>query len=177
MGAYIAAVRGLLVAGKTVTIDGQPTRMLHAEGLTLSRPVSVEIWLSALGPRAVELAAEVADGIIGLPVRQPLRAATMLAGTVLDVDELPDSERVREAVGPWKVVAYHEAYDVAGAAAVDAMPGGRAWREAVEELALPEQRHLLTHEGHVTHLSQRDRPLLDERSGRAQRIPGDGWRP
>ena len=163
MGAYIAAVRGLL-AGETVTIDGQPTRMLHAEGLTLSRPVSVEIWLSAFGPRAVELAAEVADGIIGLPVRQPLRAATMLAGTVLDVDELPDSERVREAVGPWKVVAYHEAYAVAGAAAVDAMPGGRAWREAVEELALPGQRHLLIHEGHVTHLSQRDRPLLDERS-------------
>ena len=32
-GCYVAAVRGLL-AGETVTIDGQPARMLHADGLT-----------------------------------------------------------------------------------------------------------------------------------------------
>lgn len=166
---YVTAVRGLL-AGETVTIDGQPAQMLHAEGLALTRPVSVELWMSAFGPRAVELAAQVADGIIGLPVGHPLPTATMLAGTVLDPDESPNSERVREAVGPWKVVAYHEAYSMAGAAAVDAMPGGRAWREALEKLAPPGRRHLLTHEGHVTHLSPRDRPLVGESAGFPVRV-------
>lgn len=41
------------------------------------------------------------------------------------------------------------------------MRGGRAWREALERLALPGDRHLLTHEGHVTYLTERDRLLLD----------------
>ena len=41
------------------------------------------------------------------------------------------------------------------------MPGGRAWREALEALAPEGERHLLAFEGHVTHLTERDRPLLD----------------
>ncbi|MFZ0834989.1 MAG: LLM class flavin-dependent oxidoreductase, partial [Mycobacterium sp.] len=164
LGDYVTAVRGLL-AGQIVTIDGQAAQMLHAEGLAPERPVSVELWLSAFGPRAVELATQVADGIIGLPRPHPLPTATMLAGTVLDAHESPDSDRVREAVGPWKVVAYHEAYAIGGAPAVDAMPGGRAWREALENLAPPAQRHLLTHEGHVTQLSERDRPLVEQTTG------------
>lgn len=45
------------------------------------------------------------------------------------------------------------------------MPGGQTWREAVEELAPPGQRHLVTHEGHVTQLTERDYGLLDQGSG------------
>lgn len=41
------------------------------------------------------------------------------------------------------------------------MAGGRAWREALENLAPPGQRHLLTHEGDVTHLTARDHVALD----------------
>ena len=41
------------------------------------------------------------------------------------------------------------------------MPGGRAWREALEALASDGERHLLTFEGHVTHLPERDRKLLE----------------
>ncbi len=44
---------------------------------------------------------------------------------------------------------------------MDALPGGRAWREAIEALAPEHERHLLTFQGHVTHLPQRDRALLD----------------
>lgn len=97
---YVTAVRGLL-AGETVTIDGQPARMLHAAGLTAPRPVDVELWLSVFGPRGLELADQIADGIIGLPVRQRLPTATLVAGTVLDPGEDHDSGRVREAVGLW----------------------------------------------------------------------------
>ena len=161
LGNYVTAVRGLL-AGETVTIDGRPSKMLHAKGLAAPRPIDVEIWLSAFGPRAVELAEQIADGIVGLPVRHALPTATLMAGTVLDRGEDRDSHRVREAVGPWKVVHYHEAYAIAGPDAVDAMPGGRAWRDTLEDLAPQGERHLLTHEGHVTHLTQRDRVLLDQ---------------
>lgn len=157
---YVTAVRGLL-RGDTVTIDGEPARMLHTDGMTAARPVDVEIWLSVFGPRGIELAGNIADGIIGAPAANALPVATLIAGTVLDGDEDAASDRVREAVGPWQVVSYHETYSVAGADAVDAMPGGRAWREALERLVPPGERHLLTHEGHVTHLTDRDRLLLN----------------
>jgi 5,10-methylenetetrahydromethanopterin reductase len=160
LGRYVIAVRGLL-AGETVTIDGQPARMLHAEGLAAPRPIDVEIPLSVFGPKGLALAADIADGIVGLPGHGPLPVATLMAGTVLDAGEDRDTARVRDAVGPWKVVGYHEAYAVVGPEAVDAMPGGRDWREALEALAPEGQRHLLTHEGHVTHLTERDRVLLD----------------
>ena len=158
---YVTTVRGLL-AGETVTIDGQPARMLHADGLTAPRPVDVEFWLSVFGPRGLELAGRIADGIIGLPTPNALPVATLMAGTVLDAGEDANSPRVRKAVGPWQVVGYHEAYAIAGADAVDAMPGGQAWRETLEALAPQGERHLLTHAGHVTQLSDRDRPLLDD---------------
>jgi 5,10-methylenetetrahydromethanopterin reductase len=113
------------------------------------------------GPRAVELAERIADGIVGGPVAHRIPTATMFPGTVLDPGELRDSDRVRAAAGLWQVVGYHEAYAVAGADAIDAMPGGRAWRQELEGVATPGQRHLLTHEGHFTHLTARDRALLD----------------
>ncbi|WP_216913862.1 LLM class flavin-dependent oxidoreductase [Nocardia noduli] len=158
VGEYLSAVRGLL-EGQTVTIDGSPVRMLHAEGLAAPRPVDAQIWLSAFGPRAIELAGRVADGIIGQHPHPTLPTATMRAGTVLEPGEHRESRRVREAVGPWRAVAYHEAYAIAGARAVDAMPGGAQWRAEVERLAPEDERHLLTHQGHVTHLTERDLPL------------------
>ena len=158
---YVTAVRALL-AGETTVIDGQPVRMLHAEDLAAPRPVDVEIWLSVFGPRGIELATEIADGIIGLPMQHALPIATLMPGTVLQPGEDRRSDRVRKAAGPWQVVSYHEAYSVVGPEAVDAMPGGRAWRDALEDLAPEGERHLFTHQGHVTHLTERDHVLLDE---------------
>jgi 5,10-methylenetetrahydromethanopterin reductase len=155
---YVSAVRGLL-SGDTVVIDGRPARMLHAPGLAAPRPVYVPIWLSVFGPRGAALADEIADGIIG-PVHRRLPAAMIVSGTVVDADEDADSARVLEAIAPWRVVDWHEAYATGGAEAVDALPGGREWREALEALAETGERHLLTYEGHVTHLCERDRLLL-----------------
>ncbi len=110
---YVTAVRALL-AGETTMIDGRPVRMLHAEDLAAPRPVDVEIWLSVFGPRGIELAAEIADGIIGLPMEHALPVAMLMPATVLEPGEDRGSQRVREAVGPWQVVSYHEAYSVVG---------------------------------------------------------------
>ncbi|WP_018636415.1 LLM class flavin-dependent oxidoreductase [Parafrankia elaeagni] len=156
---HVASLRKLL-AGETAVVDGKPARMLHWPGLAAERPLDVPLWLSVLGPRGNERAPEVADGTIG-PPHPTLPTATMVSGTVLDPGEDPHSTRVREAVGPWRVVTPHTAYAVGGAAAVDALPGGQAWRAELEALAPEDQRHLLTFEGHVTHLSPRDVPLVE----------------
>jgi 5,10-methylenetetrahydromethanopterin reductase len=156
---YVETVRGLL-AGETATYDGTAIRMLHSAGLAQRRPIDVPIWLSVFGPKGVAMAGDIADGIIGLP-HPTLPTATMVSGTVLDPGESADSARVQEAIAPWRVVAWHETYASRGADAVDAMPGGRDWRTALEALAPPEQRHLLAFEGHVTDLCERDRSLLD----------------
>jgi 5,10-methylenetetrahydromethanopterin reductase len=157
--AYVASLRELL-AGKTVELEGRPARMLHGPGLAAPRPIAVPVWLSVMGPRGNERAAEVADGTIG-PPHPTLPAATLVSGTVLESGEEIDSSRVREVIGPWRVVDWHAAYAVGGADAVDAMPGGAQWRSALEALAPARERHLLAFEGHVTHLAARDVPLLD----------------
>jgi 5,10-methylenetetrahydromethanopterin reductase len=156
---YVTTLRRLL-AGETADVDGVPARMLHAPGLAEPRPVEVPLWLSTFGPRGATIAGEVADGVIG-PPHPTLPSAMLVSGTVLEPGEDPASSRVREAIGPWRVVDWHNAYATAGAEAVDALPGGQAWREALEALAPEDERHLLTFEGHVTHLAERDRLLLE----------------
>jgi 5,10-methylenetetrahydromethanopterin reductase len=155
---YVGTLRKLL-GGETVVVDGEAARMLHWRGLTADRPVGVPLWLSVLGPRGNSRASEVADGTIG-PRHPTLPTATMVSGTVLEPGEDPASPRVREAIGPWRVVRWHTAYAVRGPDAVDSMPGGAQWRAALEALAPEDQRHLLTFEGHVTHLPDRDVSLL-----------------
>lgn len=156
---YVGSLR-LLLAGETVVIDGKAVRMLHWPGMTASRPVRVPLWLSVMGPRGNARAHEVADGIIG-PPHPMLPSAVMMAGTVLEPGESPCSSRVLKAVGPWGVIPWHTAYTYGGAAAVDALPGGAAWRAVLEALAPAEERHLFVFEGHVTHLAERDLPLLE----------------
>ena len=156
---YVTALRQLL-AGETAIVDGAPTRMLHADGLAEPRPIEVPLWLSVFGPRGIALADGIADGIIGPPHRT-LPAAMIVSGTVLEEGEEAGADRVREAIGPWRVVDWHNAYATGGAEAVDALPGGAGWREALEALAPEGERHLLAFEGHVTHLTDRDRPLLE----------------
>lgn len=56
---------------------------------------------------------------------------------------------------------YHAVYERGGTAAVDALPGGRGWREAVE--AHPEaERHLAIHQGHLVKANPSDEPHVAE---------------
>ena len=77
--------------------------------------------------------------------------------TVLEDGEDLSAERVVDAAGPGAVMLYHATYERAGAEVVDALPGGRAWREAIE--ACPEsERHLAIHAGHAVAANPRDEP-------------------
>jgi 5,10-methylenetetrahydromethanopterin reductase len=105
---YVTALRQLL-AGETAIVNGKPARMLHASGLAEPRPIEVSLWISVFGPRGTALAGDVADGIIG-PPHPTLPAAIITSATMLDPGEDQGSNRVREAIGPWRVVDWHNAY-------------------------------------------------------------------
>jgi 5,10-methylenetetrahydromethanopterin reductase len=159
LGRYVRQVRGLLDGG-TVEIDGRAARMMHVESITAPRPIPVEIWLSAFGPKGQQLARDIADGVIG-PSVDGMPAAAMSHGTVLDPGEEFGSPRSLAAAAPYLLYDYHAAYEQ-GPAKVDALPGGAAWRAAVTDRAAarPDADHLLVHEGHVTHVNDLDREYL-----------------
>jgi 5,10-methylenetetrahydromethanopterin reductase len=89
--------------------------------------------------------------------------AVARSGTVLDPGEALASARVFDALAPAIALVYHALYESAGAA-VDQLPGGKAWREAIERVP-PERRHLAVHEGHCVEVPPRERALLDPSVG------------
>jgi 5,10-methylenetetrahydromethanopterin reductase len=156
-----------LLAGETVDWDGARIKMMHPAGCGAARPIEVPILIGADGPKGLAVAAELGDGVFSAAVPQPdaVNAAEWRAllafGTVLEEGEQLTSARVVDAAGPGAVVMYHAVYERGGAAAVDGLPGGRGWREAVEEH--PEsERHLAIHEGHLVRANPRDEPYVAE---------------
>lgn len=152
-------VRALL-AGEVVDVDGRRQRMMHFADMAMPRPIEVPLWASVFGPVGRSTATSFADGVIVYGEPHPeLPSAEMVSGTVLDDGEDPRAERARQAVAPWRVAPWHMTYASAGEA-VNLMPGGAQWRQLLEEQAPPSHRHLLTFEGHVTHVLPRDETLF-----------------
>jgi 5,10-methylenetetrahydromethanopterin reductase len=163
---YVRCLKALL-AGETTRWDGATIRMMHLSGFGAKRPVQVPILIGADGPKGLAVAAELGDGVFSAAVPQPDAVdvadwrALLAFGTVLDEGEELTSPRVVDAVAPGVVVMYHAVYERGGAAAVDGLPGGRGWREAVE--AYPEsERHLVIHEGHLVKANPRDEPYVTD---------------
>lgn len=157
---FLRALRGLL-GGETVEIEGQPVRMLHPDGFAPRRPITTPILVAANGPRGCSVARELGDGVMtfGEPPPGIAWCALIQAGTVLEPGETFVSARVRDALGPGIALIYHSFYEAMGAA-VDQLPGGAAWRAAVERE--PERtRHLHIHEGHLVAVPEREKALLD----------------
>ncbi|MGC2798374.1 MAG: LLM class flavin-dependent oxidoreductase [Mycobacterium sp.] len=163
---YVRCLKTLL-AGETAEWDGARIRMLHSPGFGAKRPITVPILIGADGPKGLAVAAELGDGVFSASVSQPDGVnvadwrALLSFGTVLDAGEELTSARVVDALAPAAVVMYHAVYERGGAAAVDALPGGRGWREAVEDH--PEnERHLAVHEGHLVKANPRDAPYVTD---------------
>ena len=159
---YVRCLKTLL-AGDTAEWEGAKIRMLHLPGFGAQRPIGVPILIGADGPKGLAVAAELGDGVFSAAVPQPDAAkvsdwrALLCFGTVLGDGEELTSPRAIDAAGPAAVVLYHAMYERGGAEAVDAFPGGQAWREAVE--AYPEdERHLAIHAGHLVRANPRDEP-------------------
>jgi 5,10-methylenetetrahydromethanopterin reductase len=160
---YVRALQGLL-EGETVEWDGAPLRMLHPPGFAAARPVKVPFLIGADGPKGTAVAKAVGDGIFAAAL--PNAAATgwhalLQFGTVLKDGEDVRSDRVLDAAGHGVAVTYHALFERAGPDAVRRLPGGATWLAGLE--ALPALgRHLSTHDGHLVHLTERDRAALAE---------------
>ena len=176
--AYVRQLRALL-DGRTVEVAGAATQMIHRPHLASPRPIGTPLLLSALGPKGQQLTRDMlAEGVVaGLIDTEGVAGpyghhVQMVAGTVLDPGEAPDSPRVRDAVGPWFVVSYHYVWQ-SFPDALAGMPGGAEWLSGIERERPEGERHLVVHEGHVTDVTERDRPLVAAAS--AESIAGTGW--
>jgi 5,10-methylenetetrahydromethanopterin reductase len=175
--AYLVAVRGLL-RGEVVSWEGRALQMLHPGVCGAARPIAVPILVGADGPKGQRVAARVGDGVFSANPdilasdRQPWRALLMW-GSVLDDDEPADSDRTVAAVAPAVAVLYHVTYERGGAEAVDGLPGGRTWREAVERSA-SERRHLAVHAGHQVALNAADLLVADQAKSLISRVTATG---
>jgi 5,10-methylenetetrahydromethanopterin reductase len=154
---YVRAVRSLL-QGEDVTWDGAVIKMLERV------PVDVPLLIGADGPKGRAVASELGDGVFGSggpPIGDGLPAwrGVLAFGTVLGDNEQLSDDRVMDAAGHALAVVYHGAYERGGADAVDRLPGGTSWREAVETMS-PERRHLMVHEGHLSRITDRDRAAV-----------------
>lgn len=165
---YVRSLRALL-RGETVVVDGGAVRLLHDPTCAPARPIDVPILVGADGPKGLAVAAELADGVFSAAVPQAGDAgragawrALLVFGTVLDEGEDVTSPRAMAAYGPGLAVAYHALYERGGVSAVDGLPGGAQWREAIEAAGPESERHLAIHEGHLVVANPRDRLVLDQ---------------
>jgi 5,10-methylenetetrahydromethanopterin reductase len=170
---YVRQLRGLL-AGEVVEIDGTQCQMIHHPAMAEPRPIEVPLVLSAFGPKGQAIAREVSDGLMSVgpgdgswdPYYE------LVHGTVLDAGEDPRSERALDAAGPWWVVMFHGMWAAAGADALVGMPGADAWLAQVAADRPEGQHHLAVHEGHCTHVTDRDRLLIE---GAGDQFAHTGW--
>jgi 5,10-methylenetetrahydromethanopterin reductase len=154
---YVAAFRGLLT-GATVAWQGSRMRMMHPRGHAPQGAIDVPILISALGPKGVAVATELADGLFTATGQTSFAsrfdwAALAAHGTVLADGERLDSVRVQAAAGPGNAVAYHAAYEFGGD--VTALPGGDVWLDTINQTP-PEERHLAVHDQHLVGLNRAD---------------------
>jgi 5,10-methylenetetrahydromethanopterin reductase len=154
---YVHAFRGLL-EGKTVNWDGGRMRMLHPPGAAPPRPIAVPVLISALGPKGLAVAKQLAGGLFSVngeteSAKDFTWAALGVHGTVLDAGEALDSPRVRAAAGPGNALAYHAAYEFGGD--VTRLPAGQVWLDVVNQTP-DRDRHLAVFDQHLVALSRAD---------------------
>jgi 5,10-methylenetetrahydromethanopterin reductase len=154
---YVRAFRGLL-SGARVEWQGARIQMMHPDGYAPERPIDIPILISALGPKGLEVATELADGLFTVSGETRYAArfswtALAVHGTVLADGEAPDSARVQAAAGPGNALAYHAAYEFGGD--VTALPGGDVWLDIINQ-SPPQDRHLAVHDQHLVALNDAD---------------------
>jgi 5,10-methylenetetrahydromethanopterin reductase len=155
---YVRTFRGL-VRGETTDWLGQPMRLNLPDADDKASRIDVPILLSAIGPKGLQVARDLADGL--MTVNHDVRfakdfqwAATALHGTILADGEDLGSPRVATAAGPGNALAYHLTYELGGD--VTTLPGGKEWLDVVERVP-PRERHLAVHDQHLIALNDADR--------------------
>jgi 5,10-methylenetetrahydromethanopterin reductase len=116
------------------------------------------LLISALGPKGLEVATDLGDGLFTVNGQTRFAAqfdwaALGVHGTVLADGEALDSPRVQAAAGPGNALAYHAAYEFGGD--VTALPASNVWLGTVNQTP-PQDRHLAVHDQHLIALNRAD---------------------
>ncbi len=159
---YVRQLRALL-QGEVVEIDDQQCQMIHHPAMAKARPINVPIVLSAMGPKGQAIARECSDGLMctGPSDGSWGQYVQMVHGTVLNAGEDKLSPRALDAAGPWWTPTFHGMWSAAGPESLKDVPGGDAWLTQIAKDRPEGQRHLAVHEGHCTHITERDQILID----------------
>jgi 5,10-methylenetetrahydromethanopterin reductase len=151
---FTEALRALW-RGEAVEWEGQVIELMYDRQYLPVLPFEVPIWFGAEGPKGLDAARRVADGVLSVRLGPEGfdQVGRIITGTVLDPGEAADSDRVWAAAGGAAATRYHMTYEM-GADMSD-LPNADAWRASIE--ALPKaERHLVLHAGHVTSVSEHD---------------------
>ena len=185
-------VTAALLDGQVVdyTFEGRTrsVKMLRHETRFMNLQPRIPLYVSGFGPRAMALAGEHGDGLVfaipprGVPVQDALaharqgaartgrdmsgfRNATLTNVALLQPGEAPDSDRIKQAIGPNVMASVYYFYDMVherGIQPPDFLR--RIWKPycALVEQTPPEHRHFRTHEFHYTDLHPGEAELVDE---------------
>lgn len=159
--AYLTGLRGLL-AGEEIEWDGQVVALPYGQLSGIRLPANVSLWVAAHGPKGLDVGRRVADGVVTNPghgssneVWSNARVFVQINGTVLAPGEQLGDPRVIEAAGPAAALHLHIA-DQGAAAQSDEVRGFQAALATVEA----RRRHIETHRGHLTELTELERPWV-----------------
>lgn len=199
---YLRVLRALL-RGETVdyTLDGRTrpiTMLMRDERKYMSLEPGIPLYVSAFGPRAMELAGEHGDGLVfaipprGVPVAEALgharrgverarrrfetfRSCALTNIVLLEPGEAVDSERVIRSFGPNVMASVYYFYDEVRERGIDPpaflAPIWKRYCALVEEIP-PERRHFRTHEYHYSFLHPGEAELIDANLVRATCLVG-----
>jgi 5,10-methylenetetrahydromethanopterin reductase len=159
--AYVQGLRALL-AGEEIEWDGEVVALPYSPSTGIPLPADVTIWVAAHGPKGFDVARRTADGVVTNPthgndnaVWPHERVFVQVNGTVLESGEPPDAERVIAAAGPGAALHLHLG-DQGAAAGLPEVSGYHAQLDQVD----PRRRHIETHRGHLTELTDLERPFV-----------------
>jgi 5,10-methylenetetrahydromethanopterin reductase len=159
--AYLRGLRGLL-AGEEIEWDGEIVTLPYPRLSGITLPADVRIWVAAHGPKGVDVGRRLADGIVTNPghgshneVWGDTRVFVQVNGTVLDAGEPLDSVRVMAAAGPAAALHLHIGDEGAAAGTEEV----RAFQAQMAQVN-PRRRHIETHRGHLTEVTELERPYV-----------------
>lgn len=201
---YVKMVRSLLHGEEVIYRDQgreRPIRFLHPNRGYINLQDQIPIYLAADGPKALELAGELADGwltVLSGPERfrekfesvrkgaqragrsaENLPNAILSSGCILRDGESATSPRVIERMGPFAVVFLHALWEQSAVAA--ALPGAltKLWERYRDEYVAkmktpPDKRYLEVHEGHLIYMKPGEEKYVDETLVRSMTLTGRG---
>ena len=158
---YLRGLRGLL-SGEEIEWDGEIVTLPYGRLSGIRLPAPIKLWVAAHGPKGLDVGLRVADGVVTNPghgtsndVWSDTRVFVQINGTVLHEGEDFSSARVLDAAGPAAALHLHIG-DQGVAAGSSEVRGFAAQLEQIE----PRRRHIELHRGHLTELTDLERPWV-----------------